>query len=84
MKIELAGVCSDELEVFIEGATLRVTGCRRDTVREEGLIYQQIEITYSRFEKSIRFPCPIEGASVERDYKDGLLILRLRSSEECD
>ena len=25
-----------------------------------------------------------EGATVERDYSDGLLILRLRGREECE
>lgn len=84
VKLELAGVAPEELEVRIEGDTLRVAGCRRDETRSESVSYHQLEITYSRFEKSIRFPCPIEGASVERRYKDGLLILHLQSPEECD
>ena len=84
IKVELAGVCMDELEIEIEGQILRVRGCRRDTVRSEGMVCQQIEITYSRFEKTIQFPCPIEGAQIERDYSDGLLILRLQSPERCD
>lgn len=84
VKIELAGVRPDELEIEIEGAALTVRGCRRDTVCSEGLICQQIEITYSRFEKMIRFPCPIEGALISTDYSDGLLVLRLASPETCD
>ena len=84
VKIELAGVAPDELEVEIAGDTLRVAGTRRDEVFTESVFYHQLEITYSRFEKSIRFPCPVEGALVERRYKDGLLVLHLRSPEECD
>jgi HSP20 family protein len=84
VKLELAGVAPDELEVLIAGDTLRVAGCRRDETFAETVSYHQLEITYSRFEKSIRFPCPIEGASVERRYKDGLLILYLQGKEECD
>jgi HSP20 family molecular chaperone IbpA len=34
-----------------------------------------MEITYSRFEKSIEFPAPIEGASIRQDYNDGFLII---------
>jgi hypothetical protein len=30
----------------------------------------------------IRFPRSIEHASIERDYHDGLLILRLREEQE--
>jgi HSP20 family molecular chaperone IbpA len=36
-----------------------------------------MEITYSRFEKSIQFPCSINGASMGRDYRDGLLVIKL-------
>jgi HSP20 family protein len=84
VKLELAGVVPDELEVRIEGDTLRVAGSRRDESFGETVSYHQLEITYSRFERAIRFPCPIEGATVERRYKDGLLILYLQGKEECD
>jgi HSP20 family protein len=84
VKVELAGVAPDELRVEISGDTLLVAGIRRDETLTESVSYQQLEITYSRFEKTIRFPCPIEGARLERHYRDGLLILRLQSPEECD
>ena len=84
VKLELAGVAPDELEIEVSGDTLRVGGVRRDETSTETVSYHQLEITYSRFEKTIRFPCPIEGARVERHYRDGLLVLRLLSPEECD
>ena len=84
VKVELAGVAPDELEVRIEGDTLRVAGSRRDEAFSDSVSCQQLEITYSRFEKSIRFPCPIEGAVIEQRYKDGLLILYLQSEPDCD
>jgi HSP20 family protein len=84
VKLDLAGVRPEEIEVEIAGPVLRVSGCRRDAFCHETVAYHQLEITYSRFEKTLRFPCPVEGATVERDYRDGLLILRLRSPEECE
>jgi HSP20 family protein len=84
VKLELAGVSPDELTVEISGDTLRVSGTRRDEALTETVSYHQLEITYSRFEKTIRFPCPVEGATVERRYRDGLLILHIRSPAECD
>jgi HSP20 family protein len=77
VKLDLAGVCLDELEIEVRDSILRVEGCRRDTAYEEGYTYQQMEITYSRFEKSIQFPCSIQKASLRRDYSDGLLIIKL-------
>ena len=84
VKLELAGVAPDELSVEISGDILRVTGTRRDEMMTETVSYHQLEITYSRFEKTIRFPCPVEGARVKRRYRDGLLILHIRSPAECD
>jgi HSP20 family protein len=82
VKIDLAGICSDELEIEIRDSVLRIRGCRRDTAYREGFVYQQMEITYSRFEKSIQFPGPIEGASIGQDYSDGFLIIDVRKEQD--
>jgi len=83
VKVDLAGVSPDDMEINIKGSTLTLAGCRRDTFYGEGVSYHQLEITYSRFEKTLQFPCSIEGATVLRDYRDGLLILHLRSEADC-
>ena len=82
VKVDLAGVCSDELELEIRESLLTIRGCRRDTLCRDGFVYHQMEITYSRFEKSIQFPAPIEGASIRRDYSDGFLIIDVRSEQD--
>lgn len=84
VKVDLAGVSADDLKIIIEGRALTISGCRRDTFFGEGVTYHQLEITYSRFEKTLRFPCSIEGASILRDYRDGLLILHLRGEDNCE
>jgi HSP20 family protein len=82
VKVDLAGICSDELEIEIDGSMLRIRGCRRDTHYRDGFVYHQMEITYSRFEKSIQFPAPIEGATVRHDYRDGFLIINVRREQD--
>ena len=82
VKVDLAGVCSDELEIELHDSLLTIRGCRRDTHYRDGFIYQQMEITYSRFEKSIQFPAPIEGASLRQDYTDGFLIIDVRREQD--
>lgn len=84
VKIELAGVHQSELEVVVGRDTVHVAGCRKDSFCAEMLSCHQLEITYSHFEKTIQFPCPIEGVAVETDYRDGLLIISLRSPATCD
>jgi len=83
VKVDLAGVRSDDIEITIDGKLLRISGLRRDSFCGDGISHYQLEITYSRFEKIIQFPCSIDHATIERDYRDGLLVLRLREDEEC-
>ena len=47
-----------------------------------GVSYHQMEITYSRFEKTLQFPASIEGASIEHIFDNGLLIIRPLEREE--
>src|SRR5215510_10914392 len=82
VKVDLAGVRADDIEIFIQGPLLRLSGLRRDSFCGEGVSHYQLEITYSRFEKTIQFPRSIEHASIERDYRDGLLTLRLREEQK--
>ena len=84
VKVDLAGVSPDEVEITVAGRALVIAGIRRDAHCSETVSYHQIEITYSRFEKTLRFPCEIEGARVERAYRDGLLIVRLRGEVDCE
>ena len=85
VKVDLAGVSPDEVEITLAGRVLVIEGSRRDAFCEETLSYHQLEITYSRFEKTLRFPCEIDRARVERDYRDGFLLIFLHSNEQdCD
>ena len=78
VKVDLAGICADDLEIVVYDSNLRISGCRRDTFVRDGLSYQQMEITYSRFEKTIQFPCAIEQESIAHEYRDGFLVVNLR------
>jgi len=82
VKVDLAGVKPADVDVMVDGDLLRISGSRRDATCGEGISHYQLEITYSRFEKMIRFPRSIEQASIDQDYRDGLLILQLREVTE--
>ncbi len=83
VKVDLAGIRPADIEVTIDGPMLRISGLRRDATCGEGVSHYQLEITYSRFEKMIQFPRSIEHASIDRDYRDGLLILRLQEERQA-
>ena len=77
VKVELAGVSAEEIEIDIQGNVLYIVGCRRDKSCAAGVSFHQMEITYSRFEKTLQFPASIEGASIEHNFDNGLLIIHL-------
>ncbi len=75
VKMDLAGVAPDDVTVRIADSTLSVSGTRRDRTLREGVWHYQMEITYSRFERSIKLPCSLAGARVESAYDNGLLTI---------
>ena len=83
VKVELAGVSAEDTEIEIQGNVLYIAGTRRDQMcKAVGVSYHQLEITYSRFEKTLQFPASIEGASIEHNFENGLLIIRLWKGEK--
>jgi HSP20 family protein len=65
VKVELAGVSVEDVEIDIQGNVLSIVGARKDRSCAAGFSYQ-MEITYSRFEKTLQFPAAIEGARIEQ------------------
>jgi HSP20 family protein len=78
VKVELAGVSPEDVEIDIQGNVLYIAGTRKDrSCAVAGFSYHQMEITYSSFEKTLQFPAAIEGARVEHNFENGLLIIKL-------
>jgi HSP20 family protein len=77
VKVELAGVSVEDVEIDIQGKVLSIIGARKDRSCAVGVSFHQMEITYSRFEKTLQFPSAIEGARIEHNFEDGILIIRL-------
>jgi HSP20 family protein len=78
VKVEVAGVLPDDIEIETEGNSLCISGCRKDRSCASGVSYQQMEITYSNFEKVLRFPSKIDDAKIEHAFENGLLIITLK------
>lgn len=78
VKVELAGVSAEDIEIDIQGNSLYIAGSRKDRSCGTGLSYHQMEISYSRFEKTLNFPASIQGAAIEHNFDNGLLIIHLR------
>jgi HSP20 family protein len=84
VKLDLAGVRTEDVEVHASGRTLTVRGARRDLVIEESAHSYSMEIAYSRFERSIELPQRLEAARITTEYRDGMLLVRLLSERGDD
>jgi HSP20 family protein len=81
VKLDLAGVRPDEIELVVEGRRLTVRGIRRDWCVEEGQHSYSMEISYNRFERSIELPVNVEGVPLRSEYRDGMLLVTLQTEE---
>ncbi|MFA7095168.1 MAG: Hsp20/alpha crystallin family protein [Gammaproteobacteria bacterium] len=77
VKIELAGVRHEEVELHVIGRHLTIRGRRRDSELIEGCELYSLEIPYSRFERSIELPCNLERAKTITEYREGMLLVRI-------
>ena len=79
VKVELAGVSAEDIHLNIQENVLYIAGSRKDRYCVGDYSYHQMEITYSNFEKKLKFPASIEGATVEHNFENGLLLIDRKS-----
>ena len=72
VKLELPGIEPGAVRLEVEDNTLTVSGFRSDERHPEA-VYQQMEITYGRFERSINLPPEVEAEKAKADYAAGYL-----------
>ncbi|HWP34148.1 MAG TPA: Hsp20/alpha crystallin family protein, partial [Thermodesulfobacteriota bacterium] len=78
--LELAGAERETLTVSLAGRRLEVRGVRRPPEEELGgpKRYLRREIVYGPFERALLLPEDVDEQSLEAEYRDGLLRIRLR------
>ena len=77
VKCDLAGVRRDDIQVTAAGRRLTISGVRRDLTLREGHRAYSLEIAYNRFARTIQLPCELDRASLELDYRDGMLLVAI-------
>ncbi len=72
VKLELPGIDPDGISLEVEGNLLRVGGSRTDE-RHPDAVYQQMEIIYGRFERTVMLPPEVDGTKASASYNNGYL-----------
>lgn len=74
VKIELAGMKEEEIEVTLYTDALVVTGERRDDHKQEaGIYYHEAQIRYGPFRVEVFIPSPMDREAVTARYENGFL-----------
>jgi HSP20 family protein len=83
VKVELAGVSLDTVDLEVAGRELVVTG-ERPVQETEGRSYQQVEIEAGPFRRIVELNADVVAEEAKATYEDGILRveLPLRTSEQ--
>jgi HSP20 family protein len=73
IKVELAGMKSENLEITVEGRRLRISGSRPDLCRAHKCSFLVMEINYGPFESVLDLPAGYELSQAKAIYVNGFL-----------
>jgi HSP20 family protein len=73
IKVELAGMRSDHLEITVEGSRLRISGNRPDGCRAPKCSFLVMEINYGPFESVLEIPAGYDLGQAKAAYLNGFL-----------
>lgn len=73
IKVELAGMRSENLEITVEGNRLRISGDRPDTCRAHKASFLVMEINYGPFESVLELPNGYDLSQARASYLNGFL-----------
>jgi HSP20 family protein len=82
VKMELAGVKPQDVAFDFQDDVLHIHGARRDYTCEEVTGHLNMEIAYQRFFRSIKLPHKVDPAQLSVEFRDGMMLLRVKPSEE--
>jgi len=73
VKVELAGMRSENLEITIEGNRLKISGNRPDCCRAAKCSFRLMEINYGPFESVLELPQGYDLTQAKAAYLNGFL-----------
>jgi HSP20 family protein len=77
----LPGLTPETIDLQLNDRTLTIGGELRLPEAAEGASYRLHELSGGRFERSVGFAYPLDGAAVVASYSNGVLTLRLPKAE---
>lgn len=76
VKVDLAGLLIEDVELEIRGRRLLIAGERR-VGQGEGCVYQQVEIEHGPFRRVVELGADVVAEQARAAYEDGILIVEV-------
>ena len=82
IKVELAGMKSENLEITVEGHRLRISGSRPDVCRAHKCNFLVMEISYGPFESVLDVPADYDLSQAKAIYVNGFLRIDVPAAQQ--
>jgi HSP20 family protein len=82
LAFDLPGIPEDKIAVELEDNVLTVSGERERTQEHSTDRFYRFERRYGSFSRSVTLPTGVSEDSIQADYKDGVLEVRVPKPEE--
>ncbi len=73
----------EDIDIEVSGDLIRVSGEHVEEKEEKGRRFHRVERQSGAFERSVRLPSPVNEKDVDAEYKDGVLTVTMKKSEEA-
>jgi HSP20 family protein len=82
VKLEVPGIAPEDVNIEVEGRTLKVSGKREVPPPTEGSFHRRERGT-GKFARSFQLPADVDLTRAEASYKHGVLSVRVPKKEEA-
>jgi HSP20 family protein len=83
VSVELPGVSPEDLDITLEDGLLTLQGERRFEQESSDRQWHRIERRYGSFRRAITLPSQVQADSIEANFDNGVLTVRVPKAEEA-
>lgn len=77
VRAEVPGIDPKDLDVSLDGNTLRISGEKISENEEKGEQFHRVERSFGSFSVSLSLPCEVQENNIELEQKNGILLLKI-------
>lgn len=83
VRMDLPGMEAKDIDIQVNGNLLTISGERKEEKEEKGKTYHRIERRSGSFSRCVTLPSPVKEETVEAQYKNGILTVKLPKTDEA-